>query len=65
MKCHRPDMDTASGWLQESSLAAPPTRNTTYIWVVTRQQYGISALVSETTFRGKNTVRSSPIISGW
>ena len=28
-------------------------RNTTHIWVVTRNQYGISALVSQTSFRGE------------
>ena len=31
-------------------------RNTTHIWVVTRNQYGISALVSQTSFRGKSVV---------
>ena len=28
-----------------------PIRSTTQIWVVTRHQYGISALVSQTSFR--------------
>ena len=63
--CHHPDMGTASGWLKESSLAASPIRNTTYTWVVTNNQYGISALVSQTTFRGETSVRSSAIFSGW
>ena len=30
-------------------------RSTTQIWVVTRHQYGISALVSQTSFRGKTS----------
>ena len=30
-----------------------PIRSSTWIWVVTRHQYGISALVSQTSFRGK------------
>ena len=32
-----------------------PIRSTTQIWVVTRHQYGISALVSQTSFRGKTS----------
>ena len=32
-----------------------PIRNTIWIWVVTRHQYGISALVSQTTFRGETS----------
>ena len=27
----------------------------TYVWVVTRHQYGISALVSQTSFRGETS----------
>ena len=30
-----------------------PIRSTTQTWVVTRHQYGISALVSQTSFRGE------------
>ena len=37
----------------EISQAARPIRNTIQIWVVTRHQYGISALVSQTSFRGE------------
>ena len=29
-----------------------PIRSTTQLWVVTRHQYGISALISQTSFRG-------------
>ena len=37
-------------WLAENFLRA--IRSTTQIWEVTRQQYGISVLVSPTSFRG-------------
>ena len=37
----------------EVSQAARPIRSTTQIWVVTRHQYGVSALVSQTSFRGE------------
>ena len=32
-----------------------PIRSTTQFWVVTRHQYGISALVSQTSFRGETS----------
>ena len=32
------------------------TRSTTQIWVVTRHQYGNSALVSQTSFHGETSV---------
>ena len=38
-------------WLKQISLAARPIRSATHIWVVTRHQYGIPALVSQTLFR--------------
>ena len=48
------DLGSASDWLKQFSRAARPIRNTTQIWVVTRHQYGISAVVSQTLFcRGK------------
>jgi len=31
---HYPDLDSASDWLKENSLAAQPIRSTTTIWVV-------------------------------
>ena len=40
-------------WLNEISHAARPIRSTTQTWVVTRHQYGISALVSQTSFGGE------------
>ena len=51
MTCHYPDLGSASDWLKQISLAARPIRSTTQIWLVTRHQYGISALVPETSFR--------------
>ena len=36
--------------VKQISLAAQPIRSTTQIWVVTRHQYGIAALVSHTSF---------------
>ena len=50
MMRHYPDLGSASDWLKQISQAARPIRSTTQIWVVTRHQYGISALVSQTTF---------------
>ena len=50
-----PDLGSASDWLKQISQAARPIRNTTQIWVVTRHQYGISALVSQTSFGGKTS----------
>ena len=43
------------GWIKFSTR---PIRSTTQIWVVTCHQYGISALVSETSFGGKLVVAS-------
>ena len=42
MTFHFPDLDSASGWLKQISLAALPIENTGQIWVVTHHQYGIS-----------------------
>ena len=52
MTCHYPDLGSASDWLKQTSHALWPFRNTTQTWVVTRHQYGISALVSQTSFCG-------------
>ena len=54
MTHHYPNLDSASDWLNQISQAARPIRSTTQIWVVTRHQYGISALPSQTSF-GKET----------
>ena len=55
MTRHYPDLDSASDWLNQISHAARPIRSTTQIWVVTRHQYGISALVSQTSFGGETS----------
>ena len=53
MTRHYPDPGSASDCLKQISHAARPIRSTTQIWVVTGHQYEISALVSQTAFRGK------------
>ena len=53
MTRHYPDLDSASDWLKQISYAARPIRSSSQIWVVTRHQYWIPALVSQTTFRGE------------
>ena len=55
MTRHYPDLGSASDWLNQISHAARPIRSTTQIWVVTRHQYGISALVSQTSFSGETS----------
>ena len=48
-----PDLGRASDRLKQiSNVARPITSTTAQIWVVTRHQYGISALVSQTSFPG-------------
>jgi len=49
MTRHLPDLDSASDWLKKKIII----RSTTQIWVVTRHQYRISALVSQTSFGGE------------
>ena len=48
-----PDMGSASDWSCRVANLIQPIRSTTQIWVMTRYQYGISALVSQTSFCGK------------
>ena len=43
-----PDPGCSSDWMDFQ-----PIRSTAQIWVVTRHQYGISALVSQMSFRGQ------------
>ena len=50
---HYPDLGSASDWSCCEGNLLQPIRNTTQIWVVTRHQYGISALVSLTSFLGE------------
>ena len=53
MTRHYPDLGGASDWLKQISQVARPIRSTNQIWVVTRHQYGISVLVSQTPFPGE------------
>ena len=48
-----PDLGSASDWSCREGNLLHLIRSTTQIWVVTRHQYGISAIVPETSFRGK------------
>ena len=60
-------LGSASDWLNQISDAAGPIRSTTQIWVVTRHQYGISALVSQTSFGGEisgSVAKLSAVFSG-
>ena len=58
MTCYYPDLGSAPDWSNQTFLEARPIRSTTRIWVVTRHQYGISALICQTSFRGKTTRRA-------
>ena len=54
MTRHYPDLGSASDWLNQfSHVARPWIRSTTQIWVVTRNQYGISTVVCQTSFGGE------------
>ena len=55
MTSHYPELGSASDWLKQISRAAKQIRRTTQIWVVKRHQYRISALVSQTSFRGETS----------
>ena len=58
MTCHYPDLGSASDWLNQISHAVWSIRSTTQIWVVMRHRYGISVLVSQTSFCGNAVVAS-------
>ena len=53
MTRHYPDLGNASEWLCCVGNLIQSIRSTTQIWVVTRHQYGISAHVSQMSFRGE------------
>ena len=55
MKRRYPDLGSASDWSCRVGNLIQPIRRTTQIWVVTRHQYGISALVSQTSFGGETS----------
>ena len=55
MTRHHTDLGSASDRLNQISYAARPIRSTTQTWIVTRHQYGICALVSQTSFGGETS----------
>ena len=56
MTLYYPDLCGASDWLKQLLHATRPIRSTTtQIWVVTRHQYGISALLSQSSFGGETS----------
>ena len=55
MTRHYPDLGTASDWSCLVGNLLQPIRSTTQISVVTRHQYGISTLISQTSFRGETS----------
>ena len=44
-----------NNWLKQISHAARPIRSTTQMWEVTRPQYRISVLVSQSSFGGETS----------
>ena len=60
MMRHYPGLDSASDhrlldWSCRMGYLLQPIRSTTQVWEVARYQNGISALVSQTSFRGKTS----------
>ena len=51
MTRHYPDLGCRSDLSCRAGNLLQPIRNTTNIWILTRHQYGISALVFQTSFR--------------
>ena len=52
---HYPDLGRAPDWPCRVGNLLQPIRSTTQISVVKRHQYGIFALVSQTSFHGENS----------
>ena len=55
MTRHSPDLVSASDWLCGVGNLIQAIRGTTQIWGLTRHQYGIFVLVSQTSFGGKTS----------
>ena len=55
---HYPDLGIASNWSKQNFHAARQIRSASQIWVVTRHQYGISALFLRRYLAGKPVVTS-------
>ena len=59
MTCHSPDLGGAFNWSScKGTDFLQPIKKTTQIWVVTRHQHGISAVVPQISFQGKLMVAS-------
>ena len=54
-KVQKPKFHADGRWSCCAGNLLQPIRNTTQNWVVTRHQYGISALVSQTSFHGESS----------
>ena len=57
MTCYYQDLGCAFDWLKQISYMAQPIRSTTQFWVVSHNQYGISALISQRSFCGETSGR--------
>ena len=55
MTCHYPDLGSASNWSCRKGNLLQPIKSTIQIWVVTRHQYKISALIPQTSFIRRET----------
>ena len=55
MERHYPDLGSASDWSCRVGNLFQPIISTTQIWVVTPHQYGISEVISQTSFGGETT----------
>ena len=55
MTCYYPELISASDWSCGVGHLFQPIGSSTQIWVVTRHQYGIFALVSQISFRGETS----------
>ena len=58
-----PDLGSASDWLCRVGNFLQPIKSTIQIWVATCHQYGISALISQTTFCWENQWWRSKILA--
>ena len=61
MMCHYTDLGNASDWSCRKGNLPQPIRSTSQIWVLTRHQYAISALVPRTSFGGEAEVTSQNV----
>ena len=72
MTRHYPDLGGASDWSCQVENLIQAMRGTTQIWLVTCHQYGISVLVSQTSFGGETSggvtkchFTGKPVVSSW